>query len=312
MKYQIAMLLALLCAAGSNAQGVNYRVLNRTDSLSPLKVSVVVEARNIVGADGLGLMAEGVIANRFSYSARWAKFFFNMANVGKDAYNTPAYEGLKKGSLLELGGEWYVASGAARDKRLRVVTSSSYSYGATSWTERYFTAKVPRRRILLLRGGVNLLNQPVFTGSKSDYQFRSGADSIVPKGDSYYYSNTTTTTFYGGIGYRKLYKAKVKAGDWGYFKFKSWKMYADVLSGTISYGSVKDAAGIEHNNITLTQNDKIGYRLGMEEEMMGVTTNIEIGKWPGAYGVFSFYNYLNLSFRFNVWGGDKRYKLKGR
>jgi hypothetical protein len=140
----------------------------------------------------------------------------------------------------------------------------------------------------------------------------SGAESLVAPKDYTYYSNTRTSTFYGGIGYRKLYKAKVKADGWGYFKFKSWKMYADVLTATVNYDPVTDVAGRTHGNITLSNNSNIGYRLGMEEEMMGVTTNIEIGKWPGSSGIYSFYNYLNLSFRFNIYGGDKKYHLKGR
>jgi hypothetical protein len=88
------------------------------------------------------------------------------------------------------------------------------------------------------------------------------------------------------------------------------------------------AKDIEYDGMNLTidnvKQSPWGYRIGWQWDQNGAVTNLEFGKMPNAVLVVPgemsqldklftnnpYFNYLRLTFQFNIFNGDKNYKQK--
>lgn len=286
------------------AQSVDYTVTDFSQNLSPFKISATVALEAILPQ--YGFLIQGTIGKRLGYSATYrrnmSKFLF-MAD--QDEVGNP--EDIKTGQYFEADVDFLLTDKSKAGAKAKITTESNV------YSEKSFIARVNKRRQWGLHGSFFTYNRPYFTGANPNegnlITLSQNNIDFVPNGTSYG-SNMRNFGLSAGIVFKKTKKSTVHADGWNHFFHQGFRFYVDALFGITSFEDV--VVNSVRYEARATDSTPIGYRLGFEWDQMGVVTRLELGSRPGVQFLYPFYNYWNLNFSFNLYGGDKRYGMKSK
>lgn len=296
-------LILLVCSILSNAQMVSYRTENRTEKLSPFKLSATIAGDNLIPQ--FGGMLEGVIANRIYYNAIYRRDITRNYWIKEGDLRTANPE--VKTNYFEGGLELFLKRRVNYNgTSLKIITSQEQYDDVIS--TRYFMANADERGLFSIRGGAYYYNNNYYVRDKNERYLISNTDTLKPATGDVYHTNATNLVVYAGLAWRTVVKAKVTAYRYYWLRYSSIKYYADFMYG-------KSATDIITLNNTVydpeqTPKSQWGWRFGIQTEQQGSSTKLEFGMRPTYYNKYKYFNYLLLSFSFNIIGNDKNYKLK--
>jgi hypothetical protein len=300
---QLYVLILLVFCLTANAQMISYNSNNRTEKLSPFKLSATVGGDNILPQ--YGGMLEGVIANRIYYDVIFRRDMIRNYLIDKDELRTTNPE--VKTNYFEGGIEIFLKRKVNYDgTRLKIVTSQEQYDDVISTN--YFMAPADQRNIFSLRGGAYYYNRNFYSRDKNGRYLVSGNDTLNPSGSDVYHTNTLNAGLYAGLSWRTIVKTKITALRFYWLRYSSVKYFADFMYGKTSTDVIL------LNNISYdpenTPKSPWGWRFGIVSENQGTSTMLEFGMRPTVHNKYKYFNYFLLSFSFNIIGNDKNYKLK--
>lgn len=295
MKTKLRILfIAMLFGQAAHAQTVEYKAKDFTHKLSPFKLSVT-GAFNI--GINVGILAQGQVG-KIGYTAIAQRAISPHLFLTKDNVANP--DNVKAIRYLE-GGIDYFFSDKTKDGggKVKIDVSSST----------YFHAVCDKRKLTGLHGGLIHYNQTVAASNTSDglYTFKTLSGN-APTSQTVYYFNTNSNYLFAGIVFKKVIKTTVSSDGWKYFRHMGRRIYMDALIGGSSYEKIPVGSSVY--SLGSTQTSPVGYRLGFEWDQMGTVTTFEIGQRPQRYALgLPGFNYMMLSFSFNIYHGDKTYAM---
>lgn len=303
MKKVYVGLLAAILAYSANAQTVSYNRVNKTENLSPFKLSAVVGGDNLLPQFGGTL--EGVVANRFYYNLLYRRDMIRPWLIKENDILTTNPERL--GNHFEGGIEIYLKRKISYDgTQIKIITSQQRYEDVIS--TKYFYADVDERRMFSLRAGAYLNNRDFFARDKNKRFLVAKNDTLTPPTGGAYLASTNNTGVYAGLAWRILHKARIKALGYTTYHYSSVKYYADFMYGQTST-DLTELNGAVYDPEE-TPKSPWGWRAGVQTETNGLLTSLEFGMRPTVLNRYQYFNYFLLTFSFNLIGGDGRYKMR--
>lgn len=292
--------------------GVHSQSEDKTHDLSPFKISVsIYNFERLFVPMTAGVMVEGVLKDKLYYNVQVRKGYVRNFFIPFSDILTKQRE--SKGFVFEGGAEYYFSE-KMKSGKVRITTGGGYNY-----TE-YFNEYVDKRVLWGLGAGVHEYSFARYFGNDpAEFPISNGVKMMPPDG-KFYHTNQSTSGIYVGITHRKTKKGKVANGGYNYFYHYSTRFYIQGLFGLTASGPMLiDGKSYTVENM---KQSSVGYRVGWQWDQMSAVTNFEFGKWPYAFAKTEvartgkspvnspYFNFVRLTFHFNVFQGDKTYHLK--
>lgn len=298
-------LLLLFIAATyiAQAQTVSYNSINKTEQLSPFKLSATIAGDNIIPQ--YGGKVEGVIARRFYYNFIFRRDAMRNYLVKEGDVRTTNPE--KKTNYFEGGFEIFLKRKLhPYGTSLKIVTRQS-QYDDYIFTD-YFMANADQYNIFSFRAGAYYYNRAFYARGKNKRYLVAGADTLDPEGSDAYQVNSLNAGLYAGLAWRQVVKNKTTAMGFYWLHYSSIKYFVDFMYGRTA-SDVITLNGLQYDPDN-TPKSPWGWRVGIQSENQGSSTMLEFGMRPTFHNKYKYFNYFVLSYSFNLIGGDKNYKLK--
>lgn len=305
MKRYPTLLSASWILSGTlQGQNVEYTVKDFTDRLSPMKLSISTAFFD-VGLFQAGMLAQGV-KGKFGYTAFYHQGLSSTMMLPKD--NVMNADNAKTSRFFETGVDYFFAD-RLKENSAHVKTEVS----STMYSTKYFQAICNKRKLTGLHGGIIHYNQTVGVKKNTEdgLYLLETVNGMPPGNDQTFYFNTRSTYLFAGLVFKKVIKNTVNSNGWNYYKHYGRRIFMDVLFGGTSMEEI--TSGGNTYTLATKQTSPLGYRVGFEWDQMGVVTRFEIGQRPQRYELaIPGYNYIQLSFAFNVFQGDKTYAMSSK
>ena len=308
MKKIILIFAFFIAFQMSNAQMVNYRVDNRTDQLSPLKVGLtLVGVENFLTPITAGVSVDYRLIDHLTLNGQVRIGYLKNFLLNESALVTTQPE--NTGFYSEITGNYAFLDWTSKGK-IKVQTSGST----------YFKAQCDARHQIAGTAGVFDYSRSGVEYCNSTNYIISGTTNLIPSNPDQNMFLLSKNTFGGvfGLTYSNIKKCIVHYNDVSQTKYLMNRLYFHLLAGGTGVGKIT-YNGSDYKIDNAKNLQPIGYKLGWYVEEGIMTAGLEFGLMPDIYfqtpqqpsvTADKYPNYFKFTFGLMLYGSDSKFGMK--